>query len=432
MAKTLAPSTPPRTNVLAPRYQTRFACIGGACEDTCCSGWSISIDADHFREMRRTIGATKQGKAAFEKNVRRIRTNATTEKYALIVLDNVTKKCGFLDGEGMCGVHRKHGEALLPDICATYPRRQSYLQTPEGERFEVSSVLSCPEAARLALLPRDAMELVEAERSVLARQHFMQLHGPTESLYEAALDPVRAALLEIVSSAPTTSAGLATAAALADTLGESFAREPRDPIAPDALLATLQRFVRPEVAANMARELPKIAVPLTVPMQPLLQILAARVSLPEGNFAVLLGHAVARYHITQNTIIAEVAEKYAAHRDAAAPLVDKRLDDMLRNFVLHYVFSTWYTFAPNLGVYIRGVILRVALLRFLVFAHPDIQALVSATEGDAVRTVERVLVEVVYKMARDVDHHGPFVHLLDRALPATMPGLEHAITLLLL
>ena len=100
---------------------------------------------------------------------------------------------------------------------------------------------------------------------------------------------------------------------------------------------------------------------------------------------------------------------------------------------MQHVFSHWYTRAPNLGTYVRGLLLRCALVRFLVFAHPEIQALCTgATAGDATRAVERVVVEIVYKFTRDIDHNPAFLDLLDKALPATMPGLEHALTLLMI
>lgn len=429
MANSVAPP-----NVIAPRYQARFACIGAACEDTCCAGWSISVDADHFRKMRAALGKSKEDRATFEASVKPVQSNATRSRYALVVLNGASGRCNFLEDSSLCMLHARHGEWLLPDTCATYPRRQSIVRTPDSERLEVACVMSCPEAARLALLSKDAMELVDVQRQgMIVREHWMQLNDPslTKEIYDAALDIVRGALLQIISGAPSLTAGLATCAALADQLGPAFGRNVPTPIHPDTLLAMIAEFSRPEISAQMEAELRKIDVPLTVPMLPLLQVLSTRFELAHGHFSILLKNAVNAFGISQNTIVADVARAYEAERDAVGPLVESRLNELLLNYVLQHVFSYWYTHASNLGIYVRGLFLRVAFLRFLTFAHPDIIALKNGgTESDAARTVERVVVEVVYKMTRDIDHHGPFVLLLDQVLPAALPGLEHALTLL--
>jgi lysine-N-methylase len=446
MANSVAPSSPspspspsPSADpaVIAPRYQTRFSCLGGACEDTCCKEWSISIDAEHFRKMRSVLGQTKKDRETFESSVKKIKgPSGTKDRYALIVLNPSTRRCNYLDDKAMCGLHGKYGEKVLPDVCATYPRRQSLVRAADGTpRFEVSSALSCPEAVRQALLPKDAMELVDMDRNTISRDLFVQINNSAleenGEIYDAALDPVRASLLQIISGAPSMAAGLATVAALADALGSGFARKALAPIDAATLLATLEDFARPQVSAQMGTGLAKINVPMDVPIRSLLQLLATRISMPEGHFGSVLAHATRAYGISENTIVSDVSKAFIEHRDPVLPAVAKRFDELLTNYVLQHTFSYWYTHASNLGIYVRGLILRVALIRFLAFAHPDVQALKNAaTESDGARTIERVIVEIIYKMARDIDHHGPFMQLLDQALPATMPGLEHALTLL--
>ena len=31
-----------------PDYYEKFACIAGACEDTCCAGWEIDLDEETY------------------------------------------------------------------------------------------------------------------------------------------------------------------------------------------------------------------------------------------------------------------------------------------------------------------------------------------------------------------------------------------------
>lgn len=412
-------------SVLAPRYVSRFSCIGGACEDTCCSGWAIAIDSEHHRKMRRALGQTKADREMFEKNVKRVRSGRTDTKYALIVLDQRTGRCNFLAEDGLCGLQRRFGEATLPDVCMTYPRRQSIV----GDRVELAATLSCPEAVRQALLPADAMELVDLDTKAIAREHWVQI-AEGGDVYEQSLDAVRMTMLGILAGAGSLAAGLGTIAALAHVLGEAFGKG--KPFGRDALARALDDFSKPERAEQIAKALGSIDMPLEVPMRPLLEVLAKRVDLPEGRFGAVLAHAVQAYAIGETAVVAEVARAYLERRESVRALVDARLDAMLLNYALNHTFTSWFTSSPTLGVWVRALVVRVALIRFLVYAHPEVAALAApgTTEGDATRTVERVTVETVYRMARAIDHHQPFLKLLDEALPQTMPGLEHALSML--
>jgi lysine-N-methylase len=413
------------STVLAPRYLSRFSCIGGACEDTCCASWSIGIDGEHYRKMRRALGQTKADRELFDRNVKKLRGGRTDARFALIVLDQKTNKCNFLAKDGLCGLQQRFGEPTLPDVCVTYPRRQSIV----GDRVEMAAALSCPEVARQALLSSDAMELVDIDAKAIAREHWVQIAEGAD-VYEQSLDAVRMTILGIIAGASSLAAGLGTVAALAHVLGDAFGRG--KPFGPDALVRALDDFSKPERSEQMAKALEDVDMPLEVPMRPLLEVLAKRVDLPEGRFGAVLAHAVEAYAIGETSIVADVAKAYLERRESVRALVDARLNAILVNFALNHTFTQWFTSSPNLGVWVRGLVVRVALIRFLVYAHPEIAALASspATEGDATRTVERVTIETVYRMARTIDHHQPFLQLLDEVLPQTMPGLEHALSML--
>lgn len=56
--------------------------------------------------------------------------------------------------DGLCGIHKEHGDALLSDACHFYPRIQRAL----GESVLTAMSVSCPEAARLMLEEDSAFE----------------------------------------------------------------------------------------------------------------------------------------------------------------------------------------------------------------------------------------------------------------------------------
>lgn len=144
-----------------PRYVERFSCTGSACEDNCCTGWTVLVDKKTFNAYRQAKQPLLMDRMANQ--VKRIRSLASDTKYARIEMQPETLACPFLE-EKLCSVQRELGEDKLSDTCATYPRKTRVM----GGRHQQALALSCPEAARLALLAPDAMDFVEVSAKVRA------------------------------------------------------------------------------------------------------------------------------------------------------------------------------------------------------------------------------------------------------------------------
>lgn len=145
--------------VLLPRYVSRFSCIGPECEDNCCTGWRVAIDKKTFNAYRQTEDPELAELLA--ENVRRQRSQASDANYARIELKADTKACPLMD-ERLCAVQKKMGESYLSDTCFSYPRYSRNF----GGQYEQALRLSCPEAARQALLAADAFDFVEGMTTV--------------------------------------------------------------------------------------------------------------------------------------------------------------------------------------------------------------------------------------------------------------------------
>ena len=142
--------------VLQPDYFDAFRCIGAACEDTCCAGWTVHIDKTTYGKYQncsdpqlapalRTL-VTINGKSSGE------------DDYAQIMLSG--DGCHFLN-EGLCSIQQRLGEEYLSDMCATYPRVVNRVD----QVWQRSLDLSCPEAARAALRDARPMEFHERDDS---------------------------------------------------------------------------------------------------------------------------------------------------------------------------------------------------------------------------------------------------------------------------
>jgi lysine-N-methylase len=416
---------PPAQEFVSPRYMTRFACIGGACEEHCCSGWDITVDKEHHREIRRAMSATEAGRAAFDAGVKRVEHAREPGKFALFVLKEPDARCSFLAEDRLCSLQRDHGEKLLPDTCATFPRRPTVV----GRRFEMSGSLSCPEVARLALLSPDAMELDDIDPTAVPRRTLhAALRSDDPDTYARSLDEVRATLVTILQSDAPLSTRLATLVALADALQGWFARGAK--FDPQRLTATLATFKNPQVAKAMEQGLASIQVPESIAMRLVVRALASRARYSLGSLSRHIQDALDAYGVKGGRTAEDITASYAASRDRLAPLTEADLQPLLQNYAVDYAFTAWFTSSPDLGIWVRGLLLRVALFRVLFFAHPDVSAFDASAAPDTTRaTTRRVAVSLVSRMTRAFEHHRDFLALLDRELPAMAPGLEHALCL---
>ena len=113
------------------------------------------------------------------------------KQYARIDMDPETLQCPFME-EKLCSVQRELGEDRLSDTCATYPRTHSVM----GEIHEQSLTLSCPEAARLALLHEDALDFVESEIQV--RKSMVTVLGSKHGISNELMSSIRVFCIGLV------------------------------------------------------------------------------------------------------------------------------------------------------------------------------------------------------------------------------------------
>lgn len=144
---------------LMPRYVSRFSCIGPACEDTCCSGWMVTLDKKTYQAYRQTQHPALREQ--FSKHVKRIRSQSNPQHYGKIQMLGHEAACPMMD-QGMCKVQANLGESYLSNTCFTFPR----ITYSGNDTIQQALQLSCPEAARLALLAPDAFDFIEEKVSV--------------------------------------------------------------------------------------------------------------------------------------------------------------------------------------------------------------------------------------------------------------------------
>lgn len=117
-----------------PDYYEDFSCIGGACPDTCCSGWQIVIDEsslEKYRHQKDGFGNRLRNEIDWKEGVFR----------------QYNGDCCFLNEEHLCDIYAELGKEYLCQTCKTYPR---YTEEYDGLR-EQFLCLSCPVVADMLL-----------------------------------------------------------------------------------------------------------------------------------------------------------------------------------------------------------------------------------------------------------------------------------------
>jgi lysine-N-methylase len=137
------------------KYMSSFSCIGANCEDSCCSGWNVTVDKSTFKKLKNSPNS--EVSSDVRKHFK-IQTESTASYFASIQLDK-NGQCPMLDAESMCSIQRKLDHSYLPRTCADFPRY--YYRV--ADKTEVLGTLGCPELARKCLLDTQAFDRVTIE-----------------------------------------------------------------------------------------------------------------------------------------------------------------------------------------------------------------------------------------------------------------------------
>lgn len=174
----------------------QFTCLGSACADNCCNSWAVKIDPPTLTKWQ--CEAPDLLSLATER-----------EGIGKVIAMTGEKGCCPKLEQGICTIHRDHGEAFLTDPCALYPRITRAL----GATTLQTATLSCPEIARLALFEETPFAWVETPsgRMPSSLKHYLPAGMEETSALEYARAIVEVAGRDALSSSSILSHMLAFA-----------------------------------------------------------------------------------------------------------------------------------------------------------------------------------------------------------------------------
>ncbi|MDC0708633.1 flagellin lysine-N-methylase [Stigmatella sp. ncwal1] len=399
------------------RFMTRFRCIAERCEDTCCGGLRVGVSEASVQRIHETLRAAGKPEPTEGISIP-FPEGAPSERTLLRMRSD--GHCVFLDTERRCSLHREHGEAVLPDVCATFPRT---LWVQEG-RLEVSGSLACPEAVRLLLLAEDAVEQVPVPPGLVARPEAARpAPGLPGDLYVLHAGAVRDALREFLlpGGHPLSSrlSALARWALRMDGLFRGPSPLPEDEEETRALLRAELQGVGAFVA--LAQAPPEPLGPWEEGGARVLRLLTQLKHLS----GVTRSERFARFVQGCRSVLGVTGEEgqegsnvwrlYTTRRAGLDARHGARLEQYFRHYLENYLLRHPHTEAFGLLAYVHRLTVRLALLRLTLAAHPGVSA--ECTQ----ETLDQTAVECFQLLSRNVDLAPDFL-----ALPREGAGGDRA------
>lgn len=318
-------------------------------------------------------------------------------------MQSETRACPFLE-QKLCSVQRDLGEDKLSNTCATYPRTHVSID----KVHEQSLTLSCPEAARLALLSADAFEFIE--HSTVVRPEVVDLMRPKHGLSLELMSGIRIFALQLMKN-PTLALWerLAVLAVFCENLTQLIQASSHAKI--PAMLEQMHAMVSSgAIQEALAPLLPDHVIQATV-FSNLWQLKIQRRLTPvqeqvqkaiaEGLGADPVNHEVSREQLIQRY------QEGVAH----LPLALQDVPFFLENYLINEMFRELFPFRENTpDAHYLKLVTRFGLVRFMLAAQcSDIRNL--PTPAELARTVQ--------VFSRLYQHDGNFASLVDTALRNT-------------
>jgi lysine-N-methylase len=451
------------------RYVSRFRCIGPACEDHCCHSWTVGVDEKNLQdlmiastyhpEMRQRITeAVIRDRPREQDLLHKLGKKAKkAKKFKLYKMQLAADgNCLMLDDNRLCRIHGAFGEALLSNVCATYPR---HTQRMEDGHIEMTGMLSCPEMARQMLLHDDAMDLVPLDREAMSRVVLSDKIDPLDARpYLRLMREVRDWMCAIALSPDhPVEHRLFFMTYFAKRMSNVVdKRVMQTELAP--LRAEMDKLRQPPVLLEIRRRFDALETPSALAL-----LLARELIRPAGvgrqrdAFRRMVNDVMSSYersrglvdalssdadHAIGTTDMESLWASYRERRDRllAIPPARARLELYLRNFTVYYWMHRLPNQSPDLLIHTLRMLGQMAAQKFMLFGHPKLQAALNtydadlaaaaaaashdaaaaasqAAEAALLRDLDALTVEVFFRTARYIEH-SPLLRNIETALDA--------------
>jgi lysine-N-methylase len=389
--------------LLVPQYMRQFKCIGSQCEDSCCIGWRVTIDHATYRKYNRVRDF--EFSSDLNTYIKRNRSNHSEDNYAKVKLkpDN---SCPFLNDERLCKIQLQLGENYLSDVCTTYPRTANLV----NDVREKSATMSCPEAARLALLNPDEMEFDEITepfetRNIINKQldtHQLAVaHKPERYFWE-----LRIFTIQVLQNRAYTLAERLI------ILGMFYHKVQSQIEASqvEQIPHTIASYTNLLDGGDLREELARIPTQVTIQMELMKKLTDERVvkGVTSQRYLDCYGQFLHGIQYTREATVEEIANRY---QEAEGKYFRPFMADheyILENYLVNHVFRNLFPFSGEKGLFENYVMMIVhyALIKMHLIGMAAFHQGLN----------EELVIKLIQSFAKTVEHNQQYLQSAFRLL----------------
>ena len=419
-----------------PHYFRDFQCLADKCEDTCCQHWEIKLDKKHYLLLKQKMMADAENAKLFERYIQINEQPVSGDHDFAFILMDETGHCPMLGKDGFCNVHRLYGVQPLGNTCAFFPR----VISRNGDEIEMSGALSCPEVVRRCLSAEGEMKYVSFSPSILPRQRDYplqrELPNNPKDYYARYFKQVRGAMLKLCGEESVElDTRLYALATLAHRISQYYHKDcgaPDEQQLANNLAEIAENSSLNKIGEYLLRYERGESVGLVV-VHSILKI--KQVRFPGEPIGKLVNRIFADYIETfdweaggdaQADIgITALQKEFDRRRHRCEAAFAPEVERYLTRYLQNCLFREWFYTMPDSFTYVQMLLLRLAMLRFLIVSHPQIQKLAerrlaadntAKASEEILADLEKEVVSIIYNFARNIDQNMAFLQVIYNAV----------------
>ena len=376
---------------LQPEYVGKFQCDGAACGSKCCKNWLVDIDGPTYQKY-----CTLEPKAERKKIVSRIKYKKQRGKFFVEMARDGS--CPFLRKDGLCHIQKTWGAAWLSNTCTIYPRTMY----TAGDLLLRGLTLTCPVAAKLALLPKEPMAFEQVAFGGERDEDLMRrVEGKMAVMGDALLDVQYGAISILQNRSLSIDQRLIVLGFFLDQAGDFV--EAGEPERIETLSAVYTADDFGKQVPDMLRAIAFHPAAYVKSMFGLIETLYGKKATFQGREHKLMYHVVHAFGLEQEEVpITALVETYQKDFRPAAEEMLRDYGYIFENYLVNEFFLNHYPQVIT-GTFVQNCILFVMTYKLVEFIAVTMM-MTEKPKPDAER-----LVELIGHMVNSLDHNNEFL-----------------------
>lgn len=303
--------------------------------------------------------------------------------------------CAFLNEDQLCSIQLELGPEYLSHTCRVYPRVINQV----NQVVEKSTTMSCPEAARLALLNKEKMEFDQIMETIQSKE-YMEKSIDTEKgkLLQQFFWDFRILTIKILQNRTFTIEERLILLGMFYNQVQKLIDEGKT----DEIVATINRYTMQMQDQTLKETVSKLATNLAFQMKLCKELLDYRIaeSVTSKRYVECLDETLKGLDYYEETEIEHVLENYKqGYQDFYSPFMEEH-EHILENYLVNYAFQLLFPFDEDrmFDSYIM-LIVHFSMLKLHLIGMANHHKGLS----------EELIIKLIQSFSKTVDHNKPYL-----------------------